>query len=83
MLKSPMTCRADSNQYLSQNPNEELAEGGESGRRAGCETPGELTTMLRNTSERADGKPALSDAEFVPQFSYNGSDAVCHEPEES
>ena len=45
--------------------------------------PGELTIMLRNTSERADGKPALSDAAFVLQFSHDGSDAVCHEPEES
>ena len=55
--------------------NGELAEGG-------VKLLGELTKVSRKTNERADGKPALSDAEFVPQFSYNGSDAACHEPEE-
>ena len=78
-----MTCRADSNQYLSQLLTKNWPKAAKAGGGRGVKVPGELTTMLRNTSERADGKPALSDAEFVPQFSYNGSDAVCHEPEES
>ena len=37
---------------------------------------------MRITSDLADGKPALGDAEFVPPVSYNGSDA-CHDPAES
>ena len=77
-----MTCRADSNQYLSQPLTKNWPKAAKAGR-GGMKVPGELTIMLRNTSERADGKPALSDAEFVLQFSHNGSDAVCHEPEES
>ena len=44
--------------------------------------PGEVTKEVRITGERADGESARSDAEFVPQFSYNGSDGACHDPEE-
>ena len=66
LLKLSMTSRADSNQYLSQLPNGELAEGGgESGRQASVLMRSQLEAMLS----------------FVLEFSYNGSDGACHDPE--
>ena len=79
MLKEAVTCRADSSQYLSQPQMENWPKTADED---GKEPPGELTKVVRITVERADGKSARSDAEFVPQFSCNGSDGACRDPEE-
>ena len=79
MLKEPMTCRADSSQFLFQPQTENWPKTADED---GKEPPGELTKVKRITVECADGKSARSDAEFVPQFSYNGGDGACRDPEE-